>query len=518
MAQVITSDEAARLIRDGDHVAVSSFTAISMAEDVFVSIGERYEKEQHPKNISIYHVSGVGDYKPGGRGLNHLAHEGLIGRIYGAHAAPYPDLSPMMADGRIETYMVPQGVCCHIMRAMAGGEDGLLTKVGLNTFADPRLDGCKINQSCKEDVVELVNVCGKELLYYKAFPIDICLLKATYADEDGNISCENEPLILEQLEVAGATHRWGGKVVVQVHKIVKRGSLHPRKIKIPSVLVDYIVVGRKENTYQTHFFEDEKPELTGDLKVPAEAIEAMPFGLRKIAARRGALEIKPGTFVNIGGGMSEGVANVASEEGLADKILLGVESGLIGGVPVVGAIGTAYNPEVVIRQPECFDLYNGGLLDITFLGSAQIDREGNVNVTKFNGKVIGPGGFVNITQNTKSIRFIGSFTGGKTEIESGDGKLKVVSDGKFLKFVDHVEQVSFSGKQGVANGQDVLYITERAVFRLVEGGIMLIEIAPGVDLEKDILSKMEFRPMIADDLKLMDERIFIDQKMDLQFD
>lgn len=518
MVQVINSDEAARLIKDGDHVAVSSFTALSMAEDVFVSLEDRFLKEQHPRNISIYHVSGVGDYKPGGRGLNHLAHEGLIGRIYGAHAAPYPDLSPMMDDGRIETYMVPQGVCSHLMRAMAGGEDGLLTKVGLHTYADPRLDGCKINKSCKEDIVELVNVCGKELLYYKAFPINICLLKASYADEDGNISCENEPLILEQLEVAGATRRWGGKVVVVVHKVVKRGTIHPRKIKIPSMLVDYVVVGRKENTYQTHFFKDEKPELTGDLKVPAEAIEPMPFGLRKIASRRGAMEIRPGAFVNIGGGMSEGVANVASEEGLADKILLGVESGLIGGVPVVGAIGTAFNPEVVIRQPECFDLYNGGLLDITFLGCAQIDQDGNVNVTKFNGKVIGPGGFVNITQNTRSIRFIGSFTGGKTEIESGNGKLRILQDGKFIKFVNKVEQVSFSGKQGAAKGQDVLYITERAVFRLVEGGIMLVEIAPGIDLEKDVLSKMEFKPIIAKDLKLMDTRIFCPEKMGLRFD
>lgn len=517
MAQFITADEAAGLIRDGDTVGLSSFTALSMAEDILVAIRDRFLKEQHPRDISIFHVSGVGDYKSDGRGLNHLAYEGLIRRIYGAHAAPFPALSPFMDDGRIETYMVPQGVCSHLTRAMAGGEDGLLTKVGLNTYADPRLDGCKINKSCKDDVVELVNINGKELLYYKGFPIHICLLKASLADEDGNISCENEPLLLEQLEMAGATRRWGGKVVVVVHKVVKRGTLHPRKINVPSMLVDYVVVGRKENTYQTHFFQDEKPELTGDLKVPMEAIEPMPFGLRKISARRGAMEIRSGAFINIGGGMSEGVANVAAEEGLSEQILLGVESGLIGGVPVVGAIGTAYNPEVVIRQPECFDLYNGGLLDMTFLGCAQVDREGNVNVSKFHGRVIGPGGFINITQNTPKICFIGSFTGGEVDISSGDGRLEIVRDGKFIKFVDKVEQVSFSGKQGVANGQEVLYITERAVFRLTGEGIMLVEIAPGVDLERDILKKMEFRPLIAEELKQMDERIFRREKMGLAF-
>lgn len=515
MAKMITADEAANLIHDGDTVGLSSFTALSMAEDVLVAIRDRFRREAHPRDLSIFHVSGVGDYKADGRGLNHLAHEGLIRRIFGAHAAPFPALSPFMDDGRIETYMVPQGVCSHLVRAMAGGEDGLLTKVGLGTFADPRLDGCKINKSCKDDVVELVNVCGKDLLYYKAFPIDICLLKASLADEDGNISCENEPLLLEQLEMAAATHRCGGKVVVVVHKIVRRGTLHPRNIKIPSMLVDYVVVGRKENTYQTHFFEDEKPELTGDLKIPIEAIEPMPFGLRKIVARRGAMEIRPKMFVNIGGGMSEGVATVAAEEGLSEQILLGVESGLIGGVPVVGAIGTAYNPEVVIRQPECFDLYNGGLLDMTFLGCAEVDREGNVNVSKFNGKVIGPGGFINITQNTPEIYFIGSFTGGKTEIASGDGKLNIVTDGKYIKFVDRVEQVSFSGKLGVENNQRVLYITERAVFQLTPGGVMLTEIAPGIDLERDILSKMAFRPLIAQDLKEMDRRIFLTEKMGL---
>lgn len=515
MAKFITADEAAALINDNDTIGISSFTALSMAEDLIVGIRDRFLKEGHPRDLSIFHCSGVGDYKT--RGLSHFAHDGLVRRIYGAHAAPYPLLSPMMADGRIETYMVPQGVCSHLTRAMAGGENGLLTKVGLNTYADPRIDGCKINSSCKDDIVELVRIDGKEMLYYKAFPINACLLKASLADEDGNISCDYEPLLLEQLEMAAATHRWGGKVFVQVHKIVKRGTIHPQKIKVPGLLVDYVIVGRKENTFQTHFFDEYKPELNGEIQVPVEAVEPMPFNLRKICGRRGALEIQPNTFVNVGGGISEAVANVAAEEGISDKILLGVESGLIGGVPVVGAIGSAYNPEVMIRQPECFDLYNGGLLDISFLGCAEVDVEGNVNVTKFNGKVIGPGGFVNITQNTKKICFLATFTAGKIEAEFGNGTLTIKKDGEHRKFVQKVEQISFSGKQAIANGQEILYITERAVFRLTPDGVMLIEVAPGVDLDRDILSKMDFKPLIAPDLKKMDARIFTTGKMNVTF-
>lgn len=515
MAKFITADEAAKLVNDNDTVGISSFTALSLAEDLIVGIRDRFLEEGHPRQLSIFHCSGVGDYKT--KGLGHFAHDGLVRKIYGAHAAPYPKLSPMMINGQIETYMVPQGVCSHLTRAMAGGEAGLLTKVGLNTYADPRIDGCKMNDSCKEDIVQLVTIDDKEMLFYKAFPIDVCLLKASIADEDGNITCEYEPLLLEQLEMAAATHRCGGTVIVQVHKVAKRGSLSPQAIKIPGILVDYVVVGRKENTFQTHFFDEYKPELNGTLKVPVEAIEPMEFNLRKICGRRGVLEIEPGTFVNVGGGISEAVANVAAEEGVSEKILLGVESGLIGGVPVVGAIGSAYNPEVMIRQPECFDLYNGGLLDITFLGCAQVDKEGNVNVTKFGDKVIGPGGFVNITQNTKKICFLGTFMAGKIDAEFGNGTLKIKEDGKNKKFVEKVEQISFSGKYAMENGQEVLYITERAVFKLTSKGVMLVEIAPGIDLEKDILKQMEFKPVIAEDLRMMDERIYRMEKMNISY-
>lgn len=515
MAEFITANDAARLIPDGARLGLSNFVSVSLPEDIFVSLEERFRNEGHPNNLSIFHVSGVGNF--GEMGLSHLAHDGMVTRIYGAHEHPAPKILPMLDDGRIAAYMVPQGVCCHLLRAMAGGEDGLLTKVGLNTYADPRQDGCKMNGSCTEDIVELVNVGGKDLLYYKMQPLDVCILKGSLADEDGNISFEWEPALLEQREMALAVRRFGGKVIVVVHQVVKNGTLDPWKVKIPSALVDYVVVGRPENTFQYAGWKGTiRPELTGQIRVPVASVEPMPFNVRKVCGRRGAMEIRPNTLVNVGIGIPEAVSNVAAEEGISEKIHLAVESGSIGGVPVAGAIGNTYNPVMIMSQPECFDLYNGGALDLSFLGGGQVDREGNVNVTKFNGKVIGPGGFVNISQNAKKVCFLSTFTAGKADIAVGDGKLTINKDGNVPKYVEHVEQITFSGKNAVENGLIVLYITERAVFQLTPDGIMLIEIAPGVDLEQDVLGKMEFRPLIAEDLKLMDERIFHAEKMNLE--
>ncbi|MBR0090796.1 MAG: 3-oxoacid CoA-transferase [Lachnospiraceae bacterium] len=511
--KLINAEEASKLIRDNDRLGVSNFVSLSLPEDIFVSLEERFLKEGHPKNLSVMHVSGVGNFDS--MGLSHLAHDGMVKRVYGAHEHPAPKILPMLDDGRIEAYLVPQGVCCHLLRAMAGGEDGLLTKIGLNTYADPRQDGCRMNASCTEDVVELVNVCGKELLYYKAQPLDVCILKATFADEEGNIAFDWEPALLEQREMAEAVKRNGGTVIVQVHKLVKKGTLDPWKVKIPGAFVDYVVVGRPENTFQSAGWKEIRPELTGQARIPVESVEPMEFNLRKVAGRRGAMEIRPDTLVNIGIGMSEAVANVAAEEGLSEQINLAVESGSIGGVPVPGAIGNAYNPIMIMSQPECFDMYNGGALDISFLGSGEVDQEGNVNVTKFGGKVIGPGGFVNISQNTKKVCFLSTFMVGKVDAELGNGKLSIKKDGKKPKFVKRVEQITFSAKNALENGQEILYITERAVFVLTPKGIMLTEIAPGVDLQKDILDKMDFKPQVADEIKIMDERIFHEEKMGL---
>ncbi|MDR1835373.1 MAG: 3-oxoacid CoA-transferase [Fusobacteriaceae bacterium] len=512
MAKFISAAEAAGLIPDESVVAISSFTAVSMAEDLIVAIAERYEREGRPRDLSVFHVSGVGDYKH--KGLSHLSKEGLIKKLTGAHIFAEPDLIPLIDAGKIATYCLPQGVASHLARAMAGGEDGLLTKIGLHTFADPRLEGCKMNAACQEDIVRLVPIDGKEYLYYKGQKFDFCLLKGTFADESGNISLEGEPVLLEQLEVAAATKACGGRVIVQVHEKAKE-RLHPRNIKIPARFVDYVVIGRKENTFQTHLFKEYRPDLTGESRIDLAKIAPKPLDVRKVCGRRGVLEIRKGNLVNIGGGFPESVATVAAEENISESFLFSVESGLIGGVPVEGGIGLSYNPEVVLRQPEKFDLYNGGCLDVSFLGCAQIDEEGNVNVSKFAGKIVGPGGFINIAQNTKNLCFLGSFTGGKADIGIEGEKLVIRSDGSVKKFVKKVEQITFSGKDAIKNGQNILYITERGVFHLRPEGVTLTEIAPGVDLQKDILTHMEFAPRIADDLKVMDSRIFRDQKMGL---
>jgi propionate CoA-transferase len=514
MVKFINAKEAANLINDGSAVAISSFTAISMAEDIIVAIEKKFIHEHHPNDLFIFHISGVGDYKK--RGLSHFSHEGLIKTIVGSHVFASPGIIPLIDENKIASYCLPQGVASHLTRSMAGGEDGLLTKIGLNTFADPRQDGCKMNNACDKDIVDLIKIGNKEYLFYRSFKFDFCLLKGSIADEDGNISFENEPVLLEQLELAAATKVSGGKVIVQVHKKVKNKELNPRNIKIPAHFVDYIVIGSKENTFQTHLFKEYHPELTGEERIDLESIPPKPLDIRKVCGRRGVFEIKKDFLVNIGGGFSESVASVAAEEGIDDQFLFSVESGIIGGVPVEGGIGLSYNPDVILRQPESFDLYNGGCLDMSFLGCAQIDEKGNVNVSKFAGKIIGPGGFINITQNTKNICFLGSFTSGKSEIIVNNGNLQIIKDGNVKKFVKKVEQITFSGIDAIKRKQNILYITERCVFHLSEEGLVLIEIAPSIDIKKDILDKMEFVPIISKNIKTMDIRIFKKDKMNIK--
>ena len=358
---------------------------------------------------------------------------------------------------------------------------------------------------------------GKEQLFYKAFPINMCFIKATYGDEDGNLSLVNEAAHIEQFEMAVATHNSGGIVVAQVEKIVMRNSLHPQEIRVPGVLIDYLVQGNPDNNYQCCLWQENHPECTGEARIPVDAIVPEKLGPRKIIGRRGALELKPGMLVNLGIGVPDSVAGVANEEGIADKILLSIESGVIGGVPLPGlGIGGTINPVAIVKEPDMFDIYDGGGIDLSCLGAAEIDAKGNVNVSKFAGRVVGPGGFINISQNAKQVCFCGTFTAGKAEYEIKDGKLNIIKDADGIKFVNTVEQITFSGEYAAETNRNVLYLTERAVFKLTREGIVLVEIAPGVDLEKHILAKMEFKPIIAKDLKTMDLRIFDDKSMGLK--
>ena len=517
MSKQMTVNDALNLVQDGMTFSFSGFVACALPEALLTGLEERFLKTGSPKDLFVFYAGSPGCGEE--RGANHLAHEGMVRKLHGGHMGLEKKFESLVNDNKFPAYLVPQGVNVHLLRAIASGKPGVLTKVGLKTYCDPRIEGCKANEAAKaENIVQLLQLNGSDYLLYKSFPIDVCFIKGSTADEDGNISLEREGLFSEVFELAAATHNSGGKVVVQVDRIVQRGSMNAKEVKIPGILVDGIVVGSPENSRQCYAKEEYDPSWACEVKVPVQAdTAALPLNDRKICARRAAMEIRKGSFINFGIGVPQDIAAVLSEEGVADQVVASVESGVIGGVPSGGlGMGTADNPVAMIKHPEMFDIYDGGGLQTTFLGAAEIDAGGNVNVTKFNGRMVGPGGFINISQNTPTVCFCGTFTAGGFRCKVENGRLVILQNGKTVKFKPTVEQVSFSGEYALESGQEVLYITERAVFRLTKDGVTLTEIAPGVELQKDILDQMDFEPAIAKDLKLMDERIFRPEPMGLK--
>lgn len=520
MSKVITPREAADLLKDDMTLAFGGFVGFGTPEELLIALRERFLETGSPRGLTFFHGAGVGDGKE--RGANHLAQEGLGKRIICAHVGLAPKMGKLLMENKLEAFIVPQGVASHILRCIAGGKPGMLTHIGLHTFADPRVEGCRANDAAKNSdfgIVELMPYAGKDYLFYKSFPIDMCFIKGTVADEDGNITLTKEALIADQFEMAAAAHNSGGKVVVQVEQVVKKGTLRVQDIKIHGFMVDHIVVAKPENNCQSFMCDYYRPELTGERIIPMGAIPPMPLNERKVCGRRGALMLKKGALVNLGIGVPEAVSAVAGEEGVSDKITLSIESGVLGGVPTGGlGIGGTINPEAIIKQPDTFDIYDGGGIDLSFLGAAEIDETGNVNVSKFAGRMVGCGGFINISQNAKIVCFTGTFTAGKLKTEIRNGKLNILQDGTGIKFIKKVEQITFSAKYANESGKQIYYLTERALFMLVPEGIKLMEIAPGVDLQRDILDKMEFVPIIPDKVALMDERIFREEKMGLSLD
>lgn len=510
MVELIGAEAAAARIPDGATVAASGFTIMGVAEEIYKAVEARFLATGHPRGLTLVHSAGQSDRV---RGMPHWANEGLLDRIIGSHWGLAPKMAEFIAADKVAAYCLPQGQIVHLYRAIAGGKPGIVSPIGLGTFVDPRLEGGKINDSARKlgDIVEVVRLGGEEFLWYKPIRLDVGILRGTTADEDGNVSCEEEAVSLELLSIAQAVKQCGGTVDVQVKRTVPRGTLEPKRVVVPGILVDAVVVATdpEENHRQTWGAAFNPAYITASREAVAPPA---PIALdeRKVIGRRGAMELRPGAIVNLGTGIpGDAVGPVAAEEGLLAGLKLTIESGTIGGVPAGGVdFGLALHPEATVEHGYQFDFYNGGGVDVAYMGAGEIDRAGNVNVSKLAGRTPGCGGFIDITQAAKMVVFCATFSSGGLGVEISDGELRVAREGRFPKFVPTVSQVTFSSERAVARGQRILYVLERAVFDLTPDGIRLIEVAPGIDLERDVLSRMPFRPLVAESPRQMPRAIF----------
>ncbi len=508
MAKTLTASEAVAQIPDGATVAMSGVALCGFAVEVANAIEDAFMAAGHPRDLTLVHAAGIGNFDK--EGMSHLGHEGLVAKWIGGHTGAAPGMAHLIEGNHCQAYCVPQGVMAQLYREIAARRPGVITHVGIDTFVDPRLGGGRMNEATTEDYVKIIEIERREYLFYPSFPIDVAVIRGTVADELGNLTMDDEAVLLDQLPLAQAARNSGGIVIAQVRRLARAHSLHPKHVRVPAPLVDVVVVASSDELHpQTAV--GFKPGLSGDLKVPL-TVEPLPMGARAVVVRRAAMELVPGAVVNLGTGYPDAMGGVAAEEGVSDLLTLTTEVGTVGGMPGAHLLfGTAYNPDAFVEEAAMFDWYDGGALDLAFLGLAQTDQHGNVNVSRFSGRDVGPGGFINITQSTKTVVYCGSFTAGGLEVSTGDGRLSVLKEGKYKKFLRSVQQITFSGAEAARRGQRVLYVTERAVFELRDGQMTLIEIAPGVDLERDVLAQMEFAPAVAQTLELMPDHIFYEK-------
>jgi propionate CoA-transferase len=511
--KLIPAESAVELIQSGDVVAVSGYGTNGVPEKILSALEARFEVDREPRDLTLMFAGGIGD--GGERGLNRLGKEGLLARVIGGHYGLIPKIEKLAVDNKIAAYNFPEGVMVHLYRNIAAGKHGVTSHIGLETFIDPRQEGGKVNETAREDLVFLQERDDEESLFFKGFPIDVSIIRGTTADLDGNISLEKESLTLENLSLAMAARNSGGLVIVQVERLAQANSMDARHVRIPGFMVDCVVVAEPEfhmQTYEAQY----NPALSGELKVPLDQMRPMMLDEKKVVARRAAMELSQNAIVNLGVGMASNVGKIASEERVFDRIMLTVDPGIYGGVPLSGnGFGASLNYIASIDHATQFDFIDGGGIDIACLGFAEADGSGNVNASKFANRISGCGGFINISQNSKKVVFLGTFTSGGLDARIEDGQLSIVAEGRHRKFVKAVGQTTFAGPRAAREGRTVLYVTERCVFRLTESGLELIEVAPGIDLERDILDLLPFQPIVNSPLP-MDEALFADERMGLQ--
>jgi propionate CoA-transferase len=520
-SKLISLEHAAGLIPDHAVVTVSSSSGLGCPDAMMKAVGQRFADSGSPRSLTTIHPIAAGDMY-GIDGIDHLAQPGLLKRIIGGSypsgpsSMPSPKIWQMIHNNEVEAYNFPSGILYHMHREAAAKRPGVLTKVGWDTVVDPRHRGGRMNDATTEDLVRLVEFDGDQWLYFKSIPVDVALIRATTADEYGNLSYEHEGAYLGALDQALAARNNGGIVIAQVKRLTAAGALNPQAVRVPGTLVDYVVLAPDQmQTTQTAY----EPAISGEIRRPLDSFEGVPFDVQKVIARRAALELRPGEAVNLGFGISAQVPYILLEEGLHGAVTWVIEQGAVGGLPLRDfQFGCASNLQAIVASPDQFTYFQGAGFDRSLLSFMQVDQHGSVNVSRLALKphvTAGIGGFIDITANARNLVFSGFFTAGGLDLQIANGELRIVKEGKFPKFVPEIEEVTYSGRRGVELGQHVTYITERCVIQLLPDGLTVTEVAPGIDVHRDVLAQAGIPLRISPDLKPMDSRLFRPEPMGL---
>lgn len=506
----MSGEEAAHLIESNKTIATIGMTLVSSSETILKALEKRFLETGAPNHLTLLHSCGQSDRD---RGIQHFAHEGMLERIVGGHWGLQPKIMELIAGNKLLAYNFPQGQFAQLYRSMAGGEPGKITKVGLGTFIDPRQEGGKMNEVTRSapDLIDVVTIGGEEYLRYKPIPIDYCIVRGTRIDENGNLSTEEEAMSLEVFSAVMACKRFGGKVIAQAKYKVAANTIHCKQVTVPGVFIDAAVIcpAPEEDHRQTHSFAFH-PAYCGNIRLPETGEEGIPLTVRKVIGRRAVMELKRNDILNVGTGIPNDVIGpIIAEEGISDDVTITVESGIYGGVPMGGIdFGIAKNNFALVRHDDQFDFYNGQGVDATFMGAGQIDADGSVNATRLGPNPTGAGGFIDITTNAKHVVFCSTFTGKGLECSFEGGRLRILREGSLIKFVRKLQQVSYNGLLAQKKGQQMHYITERAVFELRPEGLVLTELAEGIDLKTQVLDLMEFKPVVSRDLRVIPPCIY----------